>query len=275
MTPDPRPISTPLIKPGAPTSPIPISVSPTPSPSVAVSPETQQKLFGFNQPINRARVAFESYGFIARWELGDFQLRLTRQDDACNLTAHKSPDAQNMEGLQVRLVRLTPECMGTLKLALNTLAPESNVEGIINRISDFENFVIEASEVYFVTLYDGASIIEARWINNDSDCPVGSCELSISIQSRRSYDSNEFTWLSEREVTTADLEGKSTFELDVLRNSIFARYGRRFDRPDLQTYFDGQSWYEPRYSPSQFPNNQLTDLETSNAQFILDYQKSH
>ncbi|MBD2464286.1 YARHG domain-containing protein [Oscillatoria sp. FACHB-1407] len=70
------------------------------------------------------------------------------------------------------------------------------------------------------------------------------------------------------------MEGKSDFELDVLRNSVFARYGRRFDRTDLQAYFDSQTWYEPRYSPSQFPNNQLTDLEKSNAQFILDYQKN-
>ncbi|MDX2216921.1 MAG: YARHG domain-containing protein [Oculatellaceae cyanobacterium bins.114] len=84
----------------------------------------------------------------------------------------------------------------------------------------------------------------------------------------------DFTWLSRQQVTTADLVGKSDFELDVLRNSIFARYGRRFDRADLQAYFDRQSWYEPRYSPSQFPNNLLTALEQRNVQLILNYQRN-
>jgi len=52
-------------------------------------------------------------------------------------------------------------------------------------------------------------------------------------------------WLSERLVTEADLTGKSALELDVLRNSLFAKYGLRFKDSELQKEFESQPWYQP------------------------------
>lgn len=57
-----------------------------------------------------------------------------------------------------------------------------------------------------------------------------------------------------------------------MRNSIFARYGRRFDNPGLQEYFDQQAWYTPKYSPKQFPPNLLSDIEQRNVEYISQYQ---
>jgi serine/threonine protein kinase, bacterial len=51
---------------------------------------------------------------------------------------------------------------------------------------------------------------------------------------------NNYFWLSQRLVTDADLDGKDGFELDIMRNSIFASHGRRFDTPELQDYFNNQ-----------------------------------
>jgi len=86
--------------------------------------------------------------------------------------------------------------------------------------------------------------------------------------------SNTFSWLSQRRVTAADLQGKSQFELDVMRNAIYAMHGRRFDRSDLQNYFNQQPWYQSRYSPSTFPANLLTSLEQANVQFIQSYARN-
>lgn len=83
----------------------------------------------------------------------------------------------------------------------------------------------------------------------------------------------QYLWLSEREVTEADLVGKTAQELDFMRNSIFARKGRQFDSPELQSYFDAQPWYKPRYSPQEFPNRLITPLEAKNALSILQYQE--
>ncbi|MBN3880729.1 MULTISPECIES: protein kinase domain-containing protein [unclassified Nostoc] len=83
---------------------------------------------------------------------------------------------------------------------------------------------------------------------------------------------NNYFWLSKRLVTDADLDGKSGFELDIMRNSIFAIHGRRFDNTELQNYFNNQPWYRPTYSPKTFPPKLLTKLEQQNVEYISKYQ---
>ncbi|MCX7593074.1 MAG: YARHG domain-containing protein [Fischerella sp.] len=83
---------------------------------------------------------------------------------------------------------------------------------------------------------------------------------------------NDYSWLSQRLVTDADLNAKNGFELDIMRNSIFARYGRRFDTPGLQKYFDSQPWYRPIYSAKEFPYNLLSQIERQNVEYISKYQ---
>jgi len=70
-------------------------------------------------------------------------------------------------------------------------------------------------------------------------------------------------------LSDSDLAGKSNWELDVMRNTIFARYGRRFGRRDLQDYFDRQSWYRPR---SDFQESMMSGLDKRNAAHIASYQ---
>ncbi|MEH2165124.1 MAG: YARHG domain-containing protein [Nostoc sp.] len=85
---------------------------------------------------------------------------------------------------------------------------------------------------------------------------------------------NNYFWLSQRLLTDADLDGKSGFELDIMRNSIFAIHGRRFDNTELQNYFNNQPWYRPRYSPKTFPLKLLSKLEQQNVDYISKYQLS-
>ncbi|MBD2413586.1 serine/threonine protein kinase [Nostoc calcicola FACHB-389] len=83
---------------------------------------------------------------------------------------------------------------------------------------------------------------------------------------------NTYFWLSQRPVTDVDLDGKSGFELDIMRNSIFASHGRRFDTPELQDYFNNQPWYRPIYSPKEFSPKLLSRLEQQNVDYISKYQ---
>jgi len=86
---------------------------------------------------------------------------------------------------------------------------------------------------------------------------------------------NPYLWLSQRLVSDADLDGKDGFELDIMRNSIFASHGRRFDTPGLQDYFDNQPWYKPIYSPKAFPSKLLSKLEQQNIEYINKYQERY
>jgi len=72
---------------------------------------------------------------------------------------------------------------------------------------------------------------------------------------------------AEHRLTATDLAGKSRWELDVMRNEIYARHGRRFDRSDLQHYFESQPWYKPQ----AFSPNDLSEVERANAEFIRQF----
>jgi serine/threonine protein kinase, bacterial len=87
-----------------------------------------------------------------------------------------------------------------------------------------------------------------------------------------SSTTNNYFWLSERPVTNADLQDKDGLQLDIMRNSIYARHGRRFDTPGLQAYFNNQDWYNPLYSAQEFPHQLLSQLEQRNAEYINQYQ---
>jgi serine/threonine protein kinase len=79
---------------------------------------------------------------------------------------------------------------------------------------------------------------------------------------------------SSRPLSAADLDGRSEIELDIARNEIFARHGRRFKDAELQAYFNIQAWYDPTYEPDRFPDYLLSDIEKQNVKLIADYQKN-
>ena len=82
----------------------------------------------------------------------------------------------------------------------------------------------------------------------------------------------KYLFLSERTISDHDVASKSAIELDVMRNEVFARYGRRFKEPELQSYFNTQPWYKPIYEPDQFPDGLLTPTEQQNLEYIRDFQ---
>lgn len=119
-------------------------------------------------------------------------------------------------------------------------------------------------------------------INSESPLPPSSAKTETNNQqlsdsstlNNSIYNANtqNYFWISQRRVTETDLAGKDGYELDIMRNTVFAVKGRRFDTPGLQEYFNQQSWYNPRYSPKQFPMSLLSKLEQQNVEYIAKYQ---
>ena len=81
--------------------------------------------------------------------------------------------------------------------------------------------------------------------------------------------------IQERLLTPEDLKGLSNWDLTLLRNEIYARHGRHFREPELQQYFEAQSWYQSLHAPGKFPISTLSKTEIQNAIFIRDYQSSY
>ena len=78
--------------------------------------------------------------------------------------------------------------------------------------------------------------------------------------------------LSERKLTETDLEGKTKKELEIMRNSIYARHGYRFRRDDLLRYFSQFSWYTPSSGDMTLAYSYMSGIERYNVEFIKKHE---
>ena len=84
-------------------------------------------------------------------------------------------------------------------------------------------------------------------------------------------DSNddEYAWLCMRYAEPEDLENKSSRELRIMRNYIFARHGYIFKSDDLRQYFSQYDWYTPI---SRNITKELSKIERDNIKLIEAYE---
>ena len=66
----------------------------------------------------------------------------------------------------------------------------------------------------------------------------------------------------------------SNYELYLARNEIFARHGRMFVSEDLQKHFGSKPWYTPLYSPEEFDQSVLGEVEKKNAEVIQQIEEA-
>jgi hypothetical protein len=69
-------------------------------------------------------------------------------------------------------------------------------------------------------------------------------------------------------LTFEDLMGYDQYELCLLRNGLYARYGYIFDREDLREFFSTCWWYRPVTKKVE-----LTEIEKYNVALIKRYEK--
>ena len=109
-------------------------------------------------------------------------------------------------------------------------------------------------------------------ISIESSSDTSGNEISDDMDNYADQDENgDFEWLSERKLTISDLEGLSSSELRIMRNSIYARHGRLFKSPDLREYFNAQSWYNGYRD--EVPESEMNANEKYNIQFIKSYEE--
>lgn len=75
---------------------------------------------------------------------------------------------------------------------------------------------------------------------------------------------------SSRRLTNADIAGLTKDQLRLARNEIYARHGRLFSTDELQSYFNGKSWYRGRISASAFSESMLSQIEKDNIKLIQE-----
>ena len=96
-----------------------------------------------------------------------------------------------------------------------------------------------------------------------------------SLHSPQTADNKEkehhpYDWLSTRYVTYSDIQYMDRGQVRVLKNSIYARHGRRFKDANLRAYFNSQSWYYP--TRNEVPAREFNKYENYNINFLLKYE---
>jgi hypothetical protein len=89
-------------------------------------------------------------------------------------------------------------------------------------------------------------------------------QTSAQISSGRKYPE-----ASSRLLTSEDLTGKTIWELKIMRNEIFAKYGYKFKSEDMKEYFGKQKWYKPEYDDVK---SKFTEIENANIKMIKQYE---
>lgn len=78
--------------------------------------------------------------------------------------------------------------------------------------------------------------------------------------------------LSSQALSEGDLPGLSSYELRVLRNVHFARYGRKYDQGgELGGYFYTRAWYKPS---DTYADNMITVTDKANINLILAQERA-
>ncbi len=77
--------------------------------------------------------------------------------------------------------------------------------------------------------------------------------------------------LAGERLSASDIEGLSQVELRLLRNTVYARHGRVFAKPEVRRYFSSRSWYTPR---PDYSDSDLTAADQANIRLILDAEKN-
>ena len=91
-------------------------------------------------------------------------------------------------------------------------------------------------------------------------------ELGIKRGLIESMYPGKYTFASTIELNPEKLTKMSSYELKIIRNEIYARYGYKFkEGGEMDAYFRKISWYKPQHSDV---NSFLTELEKSNIKLI-------
>lgn len=201
-----------------------------------------------------------------------------RDDVQIEISVFALPNDITLEGLSILTLALPG--VGKLFAAQAPIAPL--VGTMLGRVTDATRKALEKGRM---VAYHGISALE---ISHQGGFSTSSMHVTATTLDMTAVPSailqpltpqspigNEQPFYMFEPVFESDLIGKTAWELDVMRNEIFARHGRGFKRDDLRTYFRSQPWYEEKFSPDDFDVSVLTPIQRQNAEFIIEYQNQH
>lgn len=107
---------------------------------------------------------------------------------------------------------------------------------------------------------------------SDLDIPAGDVRSAREVSALASVDlKDDFSDIvCYQRLQDSDISGLSKQQLRILRNTIYARHGRKFKSDDLRNYFSSFDWYRPLYD--EISPDALSEIEKHNIVLIRKYE---
>lgn len=143
-----------------------------------------------------------------------------------------------------------------------------------------------AETVTRVTLKNGSVVCEQLWqkelgadeeyYSNANPIQVYTYDESEQGSGTADYNTSSSEYVipysDTQMLTESDLVGLTKEECRIARNEIYARHGRMFSDPDLQSYFNSMSWYDGYLTADEFDESVLSQTEKDNLNTIAAYE---
>lgn len=239
-------------------TPTPAATStPTPEPTATVTPTVA---------ITRAP-AFSANDYYGIWYSKDGLTCLNIEELTLKSVTYSFSQASDREGRKVS------EASGTAKVSGNA-AKLSFTDSWGNKVSG--NMTFDQGKLYLklktTQTAEGAGMAPTvdevlTREQNTAAAPTLAEEQDISDRDYIFPDSDS------RYLTDEDLAGYSSDQLELAKNEIYARHGRKFVTPRIADYFNSKSWYKGTEDPETFDNNQgyiFNEYENANILKIAD-----
>jgi len=116
--------------------------------------------------------------------------------------------------------------------------------------------------------YEDIGVVD--WINGREKIMEYEGEKYESYVNRAASDEIFHINASTRKLTEKELKNLRKLDLEIIRNSIYARHGYSFANRGSRQYFDNVDWYVPLYTNVE---NQLTPIEKENISLLKRLEK--
>ena len=106
-------------------------------------------------------------------------------------------------------------------------------------------------------IYDDTYITERKieYYSDDED----------ASNTQQNLRNGKYQYASERVLTSDEIANIDKYELKLIKNEIFARYGYIFKTAEMKAYFESQPWYQPKHDDV---TTFLSEIEKTNIKLI-------
>ena len=242
------------------------TATPTPEPTATVTPT----------PVITRAPAFMANDYLGTWYSKNGLVCLSIDDLTLKSVTFTFSQASDSEGTRVS------EASDTAKVAGNA-AKLDFTDSWGNQVSGNMTFdqgklylrldtTVTADGAGMAPKVDGVMTREKAAAEATATPTVAAPEESKDISSRDYI----FPDSDSRYLTDEDLAGYSSDQLELAKNEIYARHGRKFVTQRIADYFNSKSWYKGTEDPETFDDNQgdiFNEYEVANISRIADTEK--